>query len=334
MQSSGCGEVREVELAVLEVVQAGDRRLEAGDHHLAQHLEALLHVLQRPAEEDVVLGQVREQLHRHLGDVAEGALVADHDVADVGAGGAARHVLDARHLAAGEHDLAADDHVLDAAVERGELADAAGGDEAAHRRDRLALRRVAGGETDLAHLVLERLQRHTALHGGLHVVGVDLHDLVRSPSRRPRSSGSSWISRPPSVAVPPVRATTFTPLLVGEGEHLGDVVGAAHHAPRPPASGRVYTPKMFCSLRKLSTLRALQHLGVGDHLLGGEELLEVFDDGVTGEGHDGSVLGAVRVRSVEDRVGALEQRVGVAADVVVHGVGHPAVHRAVAPRRG
>ena len=52
----GISEVREVELPVLRVVEPGDGRLVAGDHHLAEHLESGLHVLQGPAEERVVLG--------------------------------------------------------------------------------------------------------------------------------------------------------------------------------------------------------------------------------------------------------------------------------------
>ena len=178
------GEVREVEAGVARVVDPRHRRLVAVDHDLAQHREAGRHVLERPAEERVVLGEVREQLDGHLADEAERALVADHDVTDVGAGGAARHVLDARDLAAGEHGLEADDHVLDAAVQRRELADAARGDEAAHVGHRLGLRRVAGGEPVLAHAVLERLQRHAALAGGLHVVGVDARRSRSSSTRR------------------------------------------------------------------------------------------------------------------------------------------------------
>ena len=133
----GCGEVGEVQLAIFRVIQPSHRRLVARNHDLAQHLETLLHVLQRPAEEDVVLGHVGEQLDRHLGDETQRALVADDDVADVGAGGSAGDVLDSRYLSTRENDLTADDHVLDAAIQCRELADRAGGHQAAHAGDRL-----------------------------------------------------------------------------------------------------------------------------------------------------------------------------------------------------
>ena len=133
-------EVGEMDAAVPGVVEARDRRPVAGRHHLAQHLEARLHALQRPAGVRVVLGQEGEQLHGDLGDEAERALVPDHHVTDVGAGGTARDVLDPRHLASGKDRFEADDHVLDPAVERRELADAAGRHEAAHVGDRLRLR--------------------------------------------------------------------------------------------------------------------------------------------------------------------------------------------------
>ena len=178
------GEVREVDAGVARVVDPRHRRLVAAHHDVAQDLEADLDVFERPAEERVVLGEVREELHGHFGDEAQGALVADDDVADVRAGRASRDVLDARHLAAGEDGLEADDHVLDAAVQRRELADAARRDEAAHVGHRLGLRRVARGEAQLADAVLKDLQRHAALRRRLHVVGVDAPRSRSSPSRR------------------------------------------------------------------------------------------------------------------------------------------------------
>ncbi len=229
------GEVGEVDAAVLRVVEARDRRLVARHHHLAEHLEAGLHALQRPAEEDVVLGQVGEELHRHLGDEAEGALVADHDVADVGAGRPARHVLDPRHLAAGEHGLEPDDHVLDPAVERRELADAAGGDEAAHVGDRLRLRGVPRRQPELAGPVLERLQRHAALAGGLHVVGVDAQDPVHPRAvedDRVRDDGlEAALGRRAAGARDDVDAVAL-----GEREHLRRLLRAARPSPPPPAA--------------------------------------------------------------------------------------------------
>jgi hypothetical protein len=272
-----------VELAVLVVVEAGDRGLEPRHHHLAQRLEATLHGRQRPAEEHVVLGLVREQLDRDLGDVAERAFVADHDVADVGAGGAARDVLDPAHPAAGEHGLASDDHVLDAAVERRELADAAGRDEPAHRRDRLRLRRVPRGEADFADLVLQVLERHAALHGRLHVVGVDLDDLVHQRAvdhdRHVGAALESTLRRGAAGARHDV-----DPVLVREPEHVGDLVGAAHHHHGGRQVHRVHAEDVL-QLAEVVDARPLQLGLVGDHAVGGQQAAEVLDDSVTGEGH-------------------------------------------------
>ena len=283
----GPGEVREVELSVLEVVEPGDRRLEPGHHHLAQRLEAALHRRQRPAEEHVVLGLVREQLHRDLGDVAERTLVADHDVADVGAGGAARDVLDAAHLPTGEDHLAADDHVLDAAVERGELADAAGRDEPSHRCDRLRLGRVPGGEAELAGLVLEALERHPALRRRLHVVGVDRHDRVElravDHDRQFGATLQAALGGGTTGAGDDVDAVH-----VGEREHARHLVGAAHHHHRGGQRHRVHVEDVL-QLAEVVDARPSQLGLVGDHLLGREEALEVFD-GLGAGGCHGQVL--------------------------------------------
>ena len=125
-----------------------------------------------------MLGLEAEQLHGDLGDEAQRTLVADHHVPDVGAGGAPRDVLDPGDGAVREHRLQPDDHVLDPAVERRELADRAGRDQSAHLGERLGLRRVAGGQALLAQGVLEHLQRYAALGRGHHVHRVDLQDPV------------------------------------------------------------------------------------------------------------------------------------------------------------
>ncbi|CAB4888901.1 unannotated protein [freshwater metagenome] len=64
---------------------------------------------------------------------------------------------------------------------------------------------------------------------------------------------STGVSSPPSVAVPPVRATTLTWCSSAKASTaaascvLLTIATAA-------GTGIVYTPKMFCSLRKLSML--------------------------------------------------------------------------------
>ena len=61
------------------------------------------------------------------------------------------------------------------------------------------------------------------------------------------------LSKPPSVAVPPVRATTLTRCSSAKASNLmmSSVLRAITTA---AGTSIVYTPKMFCSLRKLSTL--------------------------------------------------------------------------------
>ena len=125
---------------VLGVIQTGDRGLVPGSHDVAQDLEPRLHLVETPPQEVVVVRVKGEELDRHLGDVGEGALVADQDVADVGAAGSTGHVLDAHDLARRQDRLETHHHVLDAAVERRELADRTSGDETAVHGDRLRLR--------------------------------------------------------------------------------------------------------------------------------------------------------------------------------------------------
>ena len=145
---------------------------------LADGVDAVGELVDQEAEVPVVLRLVAEELDRHLGDEAQGALAADHDVADVRARGPAGHVLDPGDLPAGEDGLQAHDHVLDSAVEGGELADRPGGDQAAQLGERLGLRGVPRGQAAGPHGVLQHLQADAALHGGHHVDRVDRQDRV------------------------------------------------------------------------------------------------------------------------------------------------------------
>ena len=283
------GEVGEVQPAVARVVEPRHRRVVAAHHHLAQRLEAGLHVLQRPAEECVVLGQVGEELHRHLGDEAERALVADHDVADVGAGGAARDVLDPRHLATREDDLEPDDHVLDAAVERRELADAAGGDETAHVRDRLRLRRVPRREAELAHAILEHLQRHAALARRLHVVRVDVDDPIHLRAVEHDRVGNDRLEAALGRgAARPWHDVDSLPLR--EREHLRRLPCVAHHRHRRGRRERVDAEDVL-QLAEVVDAPLLEQQLVGSHVLGAQDLLQTLDDLCSGQFHGGVLWG-------------------------------------------
>ena len=181
----GGGEMREVQAGVAGVVDARHRRLVAVHHDVAQRLEA------RPSCPSSV--QPRNALFSgKYGKSLTVTSVMKHRAPSLPmttwrmSGPAARRGTFLMRVtrAVGEDRLEADDHVLDAAVQRGELADAARRHEAAQVGHGLGLRRVAGGQAQLAHAVFERLQRHAALAGGLHVVGVDVDDLGSWPSRR------------------------------------------------------------------------------------------------------------------------------------------------------
>ena len=87
-------------------------------------------------------------------------------------------IFDADDLAGGQDGLQADHHVLNAAVEGGELADGAGGQQAAHMGQGQGLGIVAGGVTPLVEPALQHGQRGAAADGDHHVPLVELKNLV------------------------------------------------------------------------------------------------------------------------------------------------------------
>ena len=186
-------------------------------------------------------------------------------MANVGTGSPAGHVLDARHLPAREDDLASDDHVLDPAVEGGELADAARRDKAAHGGDRLGLRRVTGGESDLANAILQNLQRHAALDGRLHVVRIDRDDLVHHRTvEHDRVLGAAL--QPTLGGGTAGSSHDVDAVLVGERKDLGDVVGALRHHDSSGHRHRVH-PEDVLQLAEVVDAGASQLVGIGDHLV-------------------------------------------------------------------
>ena len=170
--------LEEVLTRVLGRVEPGDRGSVASGDDLTQQPDPHVEVGHEEAEVARVVRVVPEELHGGLGDVGQCAFVADEHVPDVGAGGASGHVLDPRDVTARQDRLQAHHHVLDPAVQGGELPDGPGGNQAAHLGDGLGLRGVPGGQALLAHMVLEYLQRHAALGGRHHVLGVDVQDAV------------------------------------------------------------------------------------------------------------------------------------------------------------
>jgi len=232
----------------------------------------------------VVLRLVLEHLDRDLGDDAERALVADHHVADVRAGRAARHGLDATDRAAGEDRLEPDDHVLDRTVERRELPDRTGRDEAAVLGERLGLRRVAGGEALQTEFVLEALERHARLHRHLHVLRVDVEHGVH-----PRAVEHDGVDHARLEAALGAGATgardDVDQVVVREGEDRGDVLGGlgVHDGDR---DGRVVDPVHGLVLLEPVDAGVLQVLVVRVDLLGSDDLGEAREDLGAVEGGD------------------------------------------------
>ena len=175
-------------------------------------------------------GRYGKQLHRHFGDEAERALVADHDVADVRADRTARHVLDPRDRAVRETRPRGRrpcprcrrrvSRTGRCCASRRGRPSARSASTAANAR---SSRRACGTSSS------STCRQHAALHGRLHVVGVDLEDAVHGRAVEHDRIRRPIVSSPPSVAVRPVRGTTLIAMLVGELQHLGRLPGAARH---------------------------------------------------------------------------------------------------------
>src|SRR5262245_30234159 len=116
-------EVGEVLPGIPGRVDPAPRGPESRRDQLADSGDSVRDVADQEAEVPIVLRLVAEELDRHFSDEAQRALAADNDVADVRARGPSGHVLDAGDLPPGKDAFQADDHILDAAVQGGELAD-------------------------------------------------------------------------------------------------------------------------------------------------------------------------------------------------------------------
>jgi len=164
--------------------------------------------------EEPELGQ-REDLEGDLHDHPGRPLGTEEEVAQIRSDGGTRDHRRLHPLTGGEHDGERNHQVLDAAVARRELAGAAGGDPAAHRRTLEGLGRVTEGvaarlqlvlklETQLAgldadqevDLVEKRHPRHRR-----QVEGHSAADRQRRPGHRgaepPRGNGHTALRGPP-----------------------------------------------------------------------------------------------------------------------------------------
>jgi len=191
-------------------------------------------------------------------------------------GPAARHVLDAADLTAGEDRLEADHHVLDAPVQGRELADRARRDQPAHLGDRLRLRRVPGREPLRAQRVLEHLQRYAALGGDHHVDGIDVEDRVHL--RAVEHDGVLDDGLEPALRRGAAGAGHHVhEVLVGEREHLRHVLGG----PGEDDGGRdraVVDAVHGGVLLEAVDARLAQLLRVGDDLRLADETVQRGDD--------------------------------------------------------
>ena len=164
-------------------------------HHLARSLHCVVPGLEDVGESLAVLGHPAEYLEGDLGEDAEGALGAHHDLVEVGAAGLAG-VVAGLNGADGGGVLLAEDDVRDAAVVGAVLTGAAGDGPAADRGVFKALREVAAGVLTLCaeelRSVLEGLFEvgtgHTRLNGDGLVDLVEGKDLVKALSHIQRDA--------------------------------------------------------------------------------------------------------------------------------------------------
>ena len=135
--------------------------------------------------------------------------------------------------------------------------------------------------------VLEQLQRHAALRRGLHVVGVDVEDAVHARAvehDRVLDHGlEAAFGRRAARAWHHVHA-----VLVGERQHSGRLLGAPHHRDRGGWRQRVDAEDVL-ELAEVVDAAPLEVGGVGDDVVRTEDLLEVFDDRCSAEGHGESL---------------------------------------------
>ena len=142
---------------------------------------------------------------------------------------------------------------------------------------------MAGREAELARLVLERLQRHAALGGRLHVVGVDADDPVHPAAVDDDRVGHVGLE--PALGGGAAGARDdVDPVLVREREHGDDVLGAADQRDR---RGRRQRPRAEdrLELAEVVDAAALERVSVGDDVLRAEDPLQALDDRLSGQRH-------------------------------------------------
>ena len=140
------------------------------------------------------------------------------------------------------------------------------------------------------------------------------------------TESATTLSRPPSVAVAPVRGITLTPCS-SANRRISATCAVLRAMTTAAGTGMVWTSKMFCSLRKLSTLLCDEDVLVGDDVLRPHDALQALDDGFSAQWHAGVPL---RVRGwpggqwkIDE--GLLEDRVRGVVDGPVRGLVHPSV---------
>src|SRR3954469_5583387 len=133
---------------------------------------------------------------------------------------------------------------------------------------------------------------------------------------------SPGVSRPPSVAVPPVRATRFTPCSSAYARTWATSSVLCTNT-TAAGIGMVYTSKIFCNLRKLSMLLSRKVRSS----VTTRSAPTIFCRRSTMVSRVRGIGFVLFWRSVEGRIRALEERVCVAADVVIHAVADALVDR-------
>ena len=99
------------------------------------------------------------------------------------------------------------------------------------------------------------------------------------------------------------------PVLVREGEHGGDVLGAADHRNR---GGRRQRPgaEDRLELAEVVDAAALQHVSVGDDVLGAEDRLQALDDRLSAQLHGASsFVGQWKIGNERSSTGSVAARI-------------------------
>jgi hypothetical protein len=79
----------------------------------------------------MIFREILEQFYRNFRDIAEGPLIANDNVPDIRTTCPAGYVFNTGNVTVGEHTFKTNHHILNSAIEGGELTDTSRGNQAA-----------------------------------------------------------------------------------------------------------------------------------------------------------------------------------------------------------